>query len=201
MTSSHRPSTGIFGTAVAPSDRWMIPWFVSQMSTISLNSTRSTIFVVNGIVELIVRTSHGMQLISFARVSTNEGRQVLGRRGRPTNGLRPQSCVGAHEGDSSPQGGEGGWNPNGAGSTGSYCATRWAQCSERDTGLDARAHRAHLGDAPDERFGEEPDDDAQDVMDETDPALDPAHRLRGIGSTVGRGRGQASPTGPPAAPR
>ena len=53
-----------------------------------------------------------------------------------------------------------------------------AQCSERGLGLEARAHRAHLGDAPGERLGEEPDDDRQDVMDETHPALDPAHRPR-----------------------
>ena len=36
----------------------------------------------------------------------------------------------------------------------------------------------HLGDAPGKVFGEQPDDDAQDVMDETHPALDPAHRAR-----------------------
>ena len=53
-----------------------------------------------------------------------------------------------------------------------------AQGTQRDIGPEPRTHRAHLGDAPGELFGEEPDDDRQDVMDETDPALDPAHRPR-----------------------
>ena len=53
-----------------------------------------------------------------------------------------------------------------------------AQRSQRDVGVEPRAHRAHLGDAPGELFGQQPDDDTQDVMDETDPALDPAHRAR-----------------------
>ena len=65
------------------------------------------------------------------------------------------------------------------------------QCSERGLGLEARAHCAHLGDAPGERFGEEPDDEAHDGMDETSPALDPAHRpweLDGVAvQRIGRG--------------
>ena len=57
-----------------------------------------------------------------------------------------------------------------------------------------RAHRAHLGDTPGEEIGEQPDDDAQDVMDETHPACDPAHRPRELdriaAQRIGRG-GQA----------
>ena len=52
---------------------------------------------------------------------------------------------------------------------------------------DRNAIRADLG----ERFGEESDDDAQDVMDETNPALDPAHRPRELdrvaAQRIGRG--------------
>ena len=69
-----------------------------------------------------------------------------------------------------------------------------AQCSERGLGLEPRAHRAHLGDTPGELLGEQPDDDAQDMMDEADPALDPAHRPRELdrvaAQLIGRG-GQA----------
>ena len=39
-------------------------------------------------------------------------------------------------------------------------------------------HRPHLGDAPGEPLGEQPHDDAKDVMDQTHPALHPAHRTR-----------------------
>ena len=51
--------------------------------------------------------------------------------------------------------------------------------------------RTYLGDAPGKVFGEQPDDDAQDVMDETHPALDPAHRARELdriaAQLIGRG--------------
>ena len=53
-----------------------------------------------------------------------------------------------------------------------------AQRDECGVGLEACTHRAHLGDAPGEVLGEQPDDDPQDVMDQPDPALDPAHRSR-----------------------
>ena len=53
-----------------------------------------------------------------------------------------------------------------------------AQRAQRGVGLEPGAHRAHLGDAPGEVLGEQPDDDGQNVMDQTHPALDPAHRAR-----------------------
>ena len=71
-----------------------------------------------------------------------------------------------------------GWNPNGAGSTGSCSAARGAQRSKRGVGVEPCAHRPHLGDAPGERVGEQADDEGQNVMDQTHPALDPAHRPR-----------------------
>ena len=47
------------------------------------------------------------------------------------------------------------------------------------------------GCSPGERFGEQSDDDAQDVMDETDPAPNPAHRPRELdrvaAQLIGRG--------------
>ena len=85
----------------------------------------------------------------------------------------------------------GGADPQRGGQYAERLGDERTQCSERGLGLEARAHRAHLGDAPGEWFGEEPDDDAQDVMDETSPALDPAHRpweLDGVASQrIGRG--------------
>ena len=81
--------------------------------------------------------------------------------------------------------------PQRCGQHGELLRDESAQCCERGIGLEACAHRAHLGDAPGELFGEEPDDDAQDVMDETDPALDPAHRARELdrvgAQRIGRG--------------
>ena len=49
---------------------------------------------------------------------------------------------------------------------------------ERGLGLKPSTHRPHLGDAPGEVLGEQPDDDAKDVMDQTYPAFHPAHRPR-----------------------
>ena len=53
-----------------------------------------------------------------------------------------------------------------------------AQRHERGVGVEPGAYRAHLGDAPGEALGKQADDDRQDVMDQPDPALDPAHRSR-----------------------
>ena len=53
-----------------------------------------------------------------------------------------------------------------------------AQRHERSVGVEPGAYRAHLGDAPGEALGKQADDDRQDVMDQPDPALDPAHRSR-----------------------
>ena len=60
-----------------------------------------------------------------------------------------------------------------------------AQRSQRDVGVEPGTHRPHLGDAPGERFGEQPDDDAQHVMDETHPARDPALMQSGFGPAKG----------------
>ena len=53
-----------------------------------------------------------------------------------------------------------------------------AKRPERGLGLKPSTHRPHLGDAPGEVLGEQPDDDAKDVMDQTYPARHPAHRPR-----------------------
>ena len=53
-----------------------------------------------------------------------------------------------------------------------------AKRPERGLGPEPGAHRPHLGDAPGELLRQQPDDDAKDVMDETHPARDPAHRPR-----------------------
>ena len=53
-----------------------------------------------------------------------------------------------------------------------------AQRHERGVGVEPGAYRTHLGDAPGEALGKQADDDRQDVMDQPDPALDPAHRAR-----------------------
>ena len=53
-----------------------------------------------------------------------------------------------------------------------------AQRHERGVGVEPGAYRTHLGDAPGEALGKQADDDRQDVVDQPDPALDPAHRSR-----------------------
>ena len=53
-----------------------------------------------------------------------------------------------------------------------------AQRHERGVGVEPGAYRTHLGDAPGEALGKQADNDRQDVMDQPDPALDPAHRAR-----------------------
>ena len=58
------------------------------------------------------------------------------------------------------------------------CGGEGAKHSQRGVGVEPGAHRAHLGDAPSEALGKQADDDRQDVMDQPDPALDPAHRSR-----------------------
>ena len=47
-----------------------------------------------------------------------------------------------------------GAEPQWCGQCGELLGDERAQCSERGLGLEPRAHRAHLGDAPGERFGE-----------------------------------------------
>ena len=71
-----------------------------------------------------------------------------------------------------------GLEPQGGGQRAELRVDERAQRSERGLGVEPCAHRAHLGDTPSELFGEQPDDDRQDVMDEAHPAPDPAHRAR-----------------------
>ena len=87
-----------------------------------------------------------------------------------------------------------GLEPQRCGQHGELLGDEGAQCSERGLGVEPGTHRPHLGDAPGERLGEQPDDDPQDVMDQTHPAPDPAHRPRELdriaAQRIGR-RGQA----------
>ena len=87
-----------------------------------------------------------------------------------------------------------GSEPQRGGECGELRVGQPTQRSQRGLGLEPRAHRAHLGDTPGEEIGEQADDDAQDVMDEAHPALDPAHRARELdriaAQLIGRG-GQA----------
>ena len=71
-----------------------------------------------------------------------------------------------------------GLEPQRGGQHGQLLGDQGAKRPERGLGLKPGTHRPHLGDAPGERLGEQPDDDAKDVMDQTHPALDPAHRPR-----------------------
>ena len=71
-----------------------------------------------------------------------------------------------------------GLEPQRGGQHGQLLGDQGAKRPERGLGLEPGTHRPHLGDAPGERLGEQPDDDAKDVMDQTNPALDPAHRSR-----------------------
>ena len=71
-----------------------------------------------------------------------------------------------------------GLEPQRCGQHGELLGDQGAKRPERGLGLKPGTHRPHLGDAPEELVGEQPDDDAQNVMDQTHPALDPAHRPR-----------------------
>ena len=53
-----------------------------------------------------------------------------------------------------------------------------SQHSQRGLGLEARAHRAHLGNALGEAFGNQSDDDDQSVMDQPHSMLDPTYGSR-----------------------
>ena len=68
--------------------------------------------------------------------------------------------------------------PQRCGQHGELLGEPGAKRPERGLGLKPGTHRPHLGDAPGERFGEQPDDDLQDVMDQTHSAPHPAHRSR-----------------------
>ena len=64
---------------------------------------------------------------------------------------------------------------------GQHGQLRGAQCAYRDQGAvgsEPGAHRAHLGDASLELLGQQPDDEAQGVVDQQHSALDPAYRSR-----------------------
>ena len=69
-----------------------------------------------------------------------------------------------------------------------------AQRSQRAIGPEPSAHRAHLGDAPHEVLGEQPDDERQDVVDKTHPACDPAHRPRKLDGIAAQRIGRRGPT-------
>ena len=71
-----------------------------------------------------------------------------------------------------------GLEPQRCGQHGKLLGNEGAKRPERGLGLEPGTHRPHLGDAPGELLGEQPNDDAKDVMDQTHPALDPAHRPR-----------------------
>ena len=66
--------------------------------------------------------------------------------------------------------------PQPCGQHGELFSDESAERPERGIGLEACAHRADFGDAARKLLGEQADDDAQDVVNEPHPALNPAHR-------------------------
>ena len=60
--------------------------------------------------------------------------------------------------------------PQWCGQHGELLGDERAQCSERGLGFEACAHRADFADAARELLGKQPDDDAQDRVNEPSPA-------------------------------
>ena len=125
----------------------------------------------DGFAQLLIGVAHGRGPRRWGRIGPGEGTlRRCRRRVRPhlvleraiairrveAVGVEPQRCGQCAE----LRGGEG------------------AQRHERGVGVEPGAYRTHLGDAPGEALGKQADDDRQDVMDQPDPALDPAHRSR-----------------------
>ncbi len=71
-----------------------------------------------------------------------------------------------------------GLEPQRCGQHGELLGNEGTKRPERGLAVEPGTHRPHLGDAPGELLGEQPHDDAKDVMDQTHPALHPAHRTR-----------------------
>ena len=141
----------------------------------------------HGFAQLFVGVVHGLSPRLRGRIGPGEA-TLCGcrRRVRPhlvlarTLAIRRPEAVGVE--------------PQRSGQHGELRVGQRTQRSQRGVGVEPCTHRAHLGDAPGEVLGQQPDDDTQDVMDEAHSARDPAHRPReldGIAAQrIGRG-GQA----------